>query len=426
MTAKRKSVIGDFGRYFTRPLLTVFALGFSSGLPLALTASTLTAWLKEANVDKATIGMFAAAGLPYTLKFIWSPLMDSLPFPVLTRLFGRRRGWMLATQIALAGSLLLMAAASPGMNVWMTFGVALLAAFCSASQDIVIDAYRVESLTPEEQGEGAAMIQLGYRLGMLASGAGGLYLAAKLGWQATYVAMAALTGIGMATAVLSPEPKAPRMHKAKAFAEWLRESVIAPLKDFMKHPAWLHILAFIVIYRLADAFIGGMTNPFLLETGFTKEEIAGIVKVFGTGATLLGAFAGGSLIMRFGTLHILFVAGLLHSATNLCYVWQVHAGHDATVLAIGTSLENFTGGIASSAVVAYLSNLCNVHYTATQYALLSSLSAMGRTLFSTPAGVVSKYLGWSGFFAFSALLALPGLVLILTLHRRLGSVRPKR
>ena len=408
--------------YYTRPLLTILCLGFASGLPLALTASTLSAWLFEAHVDKAAIGLFAAVATPYTLKFLWSPMIDSLRFPVLTSLFGRRRGWMLATQMALIGSLLLLAAASPDINPWATAAVALLVAFCSASQDIVIDAYRVEILTPEEQGEGAAMIQLGYRLGMLVSSAGALYLAAKLGWSATYVTMSVLMGIGIVTTLIAREPERSKdfFPKAKSLIAWLRESVIAPLADFMKHPSWWQILAFIVIYRLADAFIGGMTNPFLLEIGFKKEEIASIVKVFGTTATLVGTFSGGSLTARFGALRILFLAGLLHATTNLCYVWQAHVGADGAVLAISTSLENFTGGIAAAAFVAYLSNLCNVHYTATQYALLSSLAALGRAWFSTPAGYVAKYLGWSWFFSLSALLALPGLVLIITLNRRLG------
>jgi PAT family beta-lactamase induction signal transducer AmpG len=425
MVIRRQPFIKSLRHYFTRPLLIILCLGFSSGLPLALTASTLSAWLTEAHVDKTAIGLFAAVATPYTLKFLWSPFMDSLPFPVLTGMFGRRRGWMLATQIALAGSLLLLSAASPDINPWITAAVALLVAFCSASQDIVIDAYRVEVLTPEEQGEGAAMVQLGYRLGMLVSTAGGLYLAAKLGWQATYVTMAALMGVGIATTFLAHEPKAPRVHKAKEFVQWLRESVIAPLADFMKHPAWWQILSFIVIYRLADAFIGGMTNPFLLEIGFKKEEIAGIVKVFGIGPTLIGTFIGGSLTARFGALRILFLAGLLHGATNLCYVWQFHAGADATVLALSTALENFTGGIAAAAFVAYLSNLCNVHYTATQYALLSSLSALGRTWFATPAGFVAKHLGWGWFFTLSALLALPGLLLVYTLSGALEGAKVK-
>lgn len=413
--------------YFSRPLLTILFLGFSSGLPLALTASTLSAWLFEAHVDKTAIGLFAAVATPYSLKFLWSPFMDSLPFPVLTRLLGRRRGWILATQIALAGSLLFMAAASPAINPWATALVAVLIAFLSASQDIVIDAYRVEILSTEEQGEGAAMIQLGYRLGMLASSAGALSIADILNnWPVTYVTMAALMGIGIATTLTMREPQisGEPWQQARSFVPWLRESVIAPLADFMRHPAWWQILAFIVIYRLADAFIGGMTNPFLLEIGFQKSDIAKIVKVYGTIATLVGTFAGGSLTARFGALRVMFLAGLMHAATNLCYVWQAHVGADWGVLAFSTSIENLTGGIAAAGFVAYLSNLCNVHYTATQYALLSSLAALGRTWFSTPAGYVAKHLGWIPFFALSALLALPGLALILLLNRRLSASSP--
>jgi PAT family beta-lactamase induction signal transducer AmpG len=405
--------------YFTRPLLTVLCLGFSSGLPLALTASTLSAWLSDAKVDKTTIGLFAAVATPYTLKFLWSPLMDSLRFPVLTKLLGRRRGWMLATQLALVASLLLLAAASPALNPWATAAVALLVSFCSASQDIVIDAYRVEILSKEEQGEGAAMIQLGYRLGMIAATAGALNLADIMGWRGTYIIMSALMSVGIATTLVAQEPKAAAVKPAQDFIAWLRRAVIAPLADFVKHPAWRQILTFIVIYRLADAFIGGMTNPFLLELGFAKKDIGDIVKLYGTIATLIGAFAGGSLTARFGALRVMFLAGLLHGATNLCYVWQAHTGADHAVLAITTSLENFTGGLATAAFVAYLSNLCNVHYTATQYALLSSLSALGRTWLSTPAGYVAKQLGWNWFFALSALLALPGLLLIFTLKRKL-------
>lgn len=427
MTVRKQHLLSGLGNYFTRPLLTVLFLGFASGLPYSLTGSVLTAWLSDTHVDKTAIGLFAAVATPYALKFLWSPFMDSVHVPALTRIFGRRRGWMLVTQAGLVASLLLLASTSPDINPWVTAAVAVMIAFLSASQDIVIDAYRIEILQPEEQGEGAAMIQLGYRLGStLVASAGSLYLAEKIGWHATYVVMASLMGLGMVTTLFAQEPKVPGEKKAKKFIEWLRVSVIAPFADFMKHPSWWQILAFIVIYRFADAFIGGMTNPFLLEIGFKKDEIAQIVKAYGVAATIAGTFAGGSLTARFGVLRVLFLSGLLHGATNLCYVWQVYAGHDTTVLAVSTTLENFTGGIATSAFVAYLSNLCNIHYTATQYALLSSLSALGRTWFSTPAGFVAKHLGWSWFFALSALLALPGLLLILTLSRKLGAPVLKR
>lgn len=408
--------------YFTRQLFTILFFGFSSGLPLALTASTLAAWLFESHVDKAAIGLFAAVATPYTLKFLWSPVMDSMHVPLLSKLLGRRRSWILLTQIGLVVALLLLAVAEPDINPWVTASIAVLVAFLSASQDIVIDAYRVEILTPEEQGKGAAMAQLGYRLGMLASSAGALYCAAKLGWQGTYIAMACLMAANMITTILAPEPHiSGKEHASATFALWLKNSVIAPFANFMTHPHWILILTFIVIYRLADAFIGGMTNPFLLDIGFRKEDIASIVKIYGTAATLIGTFAGGSITSRYGALRVMFLAGLLHGLTNLLYVVQAHVGADGTVLAISVAVENFTGGIAAAAFVAYLSNLCNVHYTATQYALLSSLAAFGRTWLSTPAGYVAKTLGWGGFFTLSALLALPGLILLLILNKKLST-----
>ncbi len=412
---------GGLRSYLTWPLLCVLLLGFSSGLPLALTASTLTAWLFESHVDKSAIGLFAAVATPYTLKFLWSPLMDSLPVPLLTGWFGKRRGWILTTQIALIGALLLLAIAQPDINPWATAGVAVLVAFLSASQDIVIDAYRVDILTPQQQGQGAAMAQLGYRLGMIASSAGALHLAGTFGWQGTYVAMSGFMGIGILTTLFAREPYLPQdvPHGKPSFVQWFRESVIAPFADFMRHPSWWMILLFIIIYRLADAFIGGMTNPFLLDLGFKKEQIADIVKIYGTIATLVGTFVGGTLTARLGPLRLMFMAGLLHGVTNLFYVLQAQMGANIMVLALSTMVENFTGGIAAAGFVAYLSNLTNVHYTATQYALLSSLAAFGRTWLSTPAGWVAKQLGWSLFFGFSALLALPGLFLLIVLNKRL-------
>jgi PAT family beta-lactamase induction signal transducer AmpG len=408
--------------YFTRPLFTVLFLGFSSGLPLALTASTLGAWLFESHVDKTSIGLFAAVATPYTLKFLWSPIMDSLPVPVLSRMFGKRRGWILATQLGLVAAFLLMSFTRPDINPFATAMAAVLVAFLSASQDIVIDAYRVDILTPQEQGEGAAMTQLGYRLGMLLSGAGALKFAMHMSWQKTYWVMAAFMGIGILTTLLAREPAAPQeMGLApRKFLPWFRESVIAPFANFMRHPSWWMILVFVVTYRLADAFIGIMTSPFLLDIGFTKDDIANIVKIYGWTATIIGTFVGGTLTARLGPLRMMFTAGLLHAATNLLYVLQAQMGTNIAVLALGTALENFTGGLAAAAFVAYLSNLTNVHYTATQYALLSSLAALGRTLLATPAGWVAKHLGWSMFFLLSALLALPGLLLLVMLNKRLA------
>lgn len=407
--------------YFTKPLLVVLLLGFASGLPLALTASTLSAWLFEAKVDIKSISLFAAVATPYTLKFLWSPLIDSLPVPALSRLFGRRRGWLLATQVFSIAAIILLGLTDPLTHPFYTALAAVLVAFASASQDIVIDAYRVEILKPEEQGQGAAMAQLGYRFGMIASGAGALYLAEFHGWQVTYFVMAALLGIGILTTFWADEPAASReaVLANSSFAQWLQRSVIAPFADFMKHPSWLLILLFIVAYRLADAFIGSMTNPFLLDIGFTKPQIAEIVKVYGLIATLAGTFLGGWMVARYGAVRIMFVAGILHAITNLLFVVQAQIGVHLWFLGLSIAVENFTGGISAAAFVAFLSGLCNLHYTATQYALLSSFAAFGRTWLSTPAGTVKQWLGWELFFFFSALLAIPGLLMLWVLNKRL-------
>lgn len=407
--------------YFTRPLLTILLLGFFSGLPLALTGATLSAWLFDAKVDMTSIGIFAAVATPYTLKYLWSPVMDSTLAPLIGKRLGRRRGWLLLTQLLLLASLLLIATVNPGTAPFYTACAAVLVAFASASQDIVIDAYRVESLTPEAQGKGAAMIQLGYRLGMLVSGAGALALAQRQGWEQTYYIMAALFIPAILLTLCVKEPESdPLPATRRTAAQWLKDAVIDPFADFMTRDSWLLILAFIVIYRLADAFIGIMTNPFYLAIGFTKDDIAKIVKLYGILATLLGTFAGGMLVTRYGMIRMLFVSGALHAITNLLYVLQAQVGADTTILAFGVSMENFTGGISAAAFVAFLSRLCNRHYTATQYALLSSLAALGRTWLSTPAGWVAKQLGWETFFALSALLAVPGLIVLWVLSRRIG------
>lgn len=417
----------DLRSYLTRPLITVLFLGFSSGLPFALTAATLGYWLAEVNVDKTTIGLFGAVATPYALKFLWAPVMDSLPLPLFTRLLGRRRGWIIATQLALMSAIFLLAFARPDINPWMTALAAVLVAFTSASQDIVIDAYRVERLTPETQGQGAAMAQLGYQLGMIIAGAGAFSLDKRLGWQATYCIMALLVNVGIITTLLCKEPDAPGdvTSRAHSFLAWFRASVIAPFADFMRHPDWLLILLFIVVYKFADAFLGRMVSPFLHDMHFDKDDIAAIVKFYGTIATILGVFTGGALTRRYGALRVMFLAGLLHAFTNLLYVEQARLGANTHFLAFSMAVENFTGGVSSAAFVAYLSNLCNVHYTGTQYALLSSLAAFGRTWLSTPAGWVAKHLGWEWFFGLSALLAIPGLMLVVVLDRRLKATSPR-
>lgn len=409
--------------------MIVLLLGFSSGLPLALTAATLSAWLSESGVDKTAIGLFAAVATPYSLKFLWAPLMDAVPFPLLSKWFGRRRGWILATQIALALAIIGLGFADPSISPWHTALMAVIVAICSASQDIVVDAYRVEILAKEEQGIGAAMVQYGYRLGMLASGAGALALADHVSWTTTYLIMAAFMIVGILTILCSPEPQASAQLVPPARGRWLSETLIAPFANFMTNRSWLLILLFIIFYKLGDAFLGIMTNPFLLEIGFTKTQIAGVVKVYGLIATLLGVFLGGIMTYRMGTIRTLWICGIAHALTNLMFVVQARVGADIQVLALGIFMENLSGGMTSSAFVAFLSGLCHARYTATQYALLSSLAAMGRTWLTTSAGWTADTFGWEAFFIVAVLLAVPGLALLWVLQRQLpkkeeGAVAP--
>lgn len=409
--------------YFKPRLLVILCLGFASGLPLALTASTLSVWLAEAGVSKTAIGLFAAIGTPYALKFLWAPLVDGVSIPWLCRVFGRRRGWLFAAQLALAMGLLFLGLADPHINPWLTAAAALFVAIASATQDIVIDAYRVELLPPEEQGAGAAMAVLGYRFGMIAGSAGALYLAAYFSWFFTYVAMAALLAAGMLAALLAGEPKQGAALEAaergkKDLQEWLREHVAAPFADFMRRPHWMALLLFVLLYKFADAFLGVMTNPFLIEIGFSKEQIASVVKLYGLAATIAGSFIGGWMVARLGLMRSLWICGIGHGLTNLMFWVQAKMGADITVLALGISLENITGGMGTAAFVAYISSLTNIRFTATQYALLSSFSAFGRTWLSTPAGWFAEKLGWEWFFILATLLAIPGLVVLWWLARK--------
>ncbi len=401
--------------------ILVGLLGFFSGLPLALTASTLTAWLAEAGVERASIGLFAAIATPYALKFLWSPLLDGLPLPWLTRRLGRRRGWLLASQLLLVASLAAMGLTNPAMNPWATALAGVLVAVFSATQDTAVDAYRVERLSASEQGTGAAWATFGYRIGMLVSGAGALYLAEAVGWAQTYFAMAGVMSLGLLlTLALKPvagdEPSLAA--HAPSVPQFFKEFVIAPFRDFMTRPHWLAVLAFVVLYKLGDAFMGVMFNPFLLDLGFGKAQIAEVVKLYGLAATLLGTFAGGWLVQHIGMFRTLLLCGVAHMLTNLLLVAQAHIGADVHFLAFSVSMENVTGGMGTAAFIAYLSALCRVHYTATQYALLSSLAAFGRTWLSTPSGALAQAVGWPLFFAIASLMALPGLALLIWLEHR--------
>jgi PAT family beta-lactamase induction signal transducer AmpG len=442
----KRSWSAAFAAYLDRRVMLVLLLGFSSGLPLLLTFSTLSAWLKGEGISRSAIGAFALVGTPYALKFLWSPLIDRLSLPVLTQRLGRRRSWGITIQCLLIGAILALGATDPAQNLWVTGCLALGVAFLSASQDIVIDAYRVEILPPEAQGPGAGAVQTGYRLAMLASGAGALFVASAWGWFAAYATMAALVAVGLAVFLFGPEPAIvvspatrEREERAAAFlarrpdlqgnvarlAGWLYGAVVCPFAEFMSRPVWWAVLLFVVGYKTGEAMAGAMANTLYIESGFALEEIAWVSKIFGFGATIAGTLIGGALIARMGVMRALLLFGVLQSLGNLFYVVQAMAGHNVAALAVCVFAENLTAGMAGSALVAYLSGLCNVAYTATQYALLSSLTAVGRTLFASTSGWLADRFGWVDFFLITTVVTLPALLLLPWLARHYRTEPPQ-
>lgn len=418
---------GALAVYGDRRILCILFLGFSSGLPLALTGSTLSAWLAQGGVDKTTIGLFALVAIPYAYKFVWSPLIDGLRVPLLTRLLGRRRGWAVASQLALMAAIVTLGLVNPTQQPWTVAALAVVVAFLSATQDIVIDAFRVEILDEQAQGAGAAAVQLGYRVGMLVSGAGALFIAEFYGWTAAYATMAALIAVGIVTILLNREPQASTIAAAErpahGVAGWIKAHVIMPFADVLKRPDWAIILGFIVFYKFGDAVAGVMANPFYIETGFSLAEIAAISKLFGFVATLVGIVAGGVMVARFGIFRALLLCGILQMGSNLMFAIQAIVGHDTAMLAVTIAAENFTGGMGSAAFVAYISSLCSFAFTATQYALFSSLAVVGRTMLSSGGGWLADHTDWVSFFVLSAAAAIPGLLLLLFLMRRDGRAR---
>jgi PAT family beta-lactamase induction signal transducer AmpG len=400
-------------------LIAVLLMGFASGLPLALTFGTLSFWLSEVGISRTSIGLFALVGISYSLKFLWSPAIDRLPIPILTARLGRRRGWTLAIQPALALAILALGLTDPKSDPGATALAAVIVAFLSASQDIVIDAYRIELLRPEEQGAGAAATQWGYRFGMLAASAGALYAASFGGWSFAYGLMAGLMLVGMAAVWFTPEPGGIRLLEplpgGSALARvvaWLKRAVVAPFADMLGRRGALAILCFVILYKFGDALAGTMSNPLYVSLGFTKVEVANIGKAYGFVANLAGLAAGGVVVLRLGILPALLICGVLQMLSNLMYVLQAWAGHDLPILALTIGIENLTGGMGSAAFVAYLSGLCNLAFTATQYALLTSLAAVGRTTLSASGGALADALGWRPFFVLATLACLPGLILL--------------
>jgi PAT family beta-lactamase induction signal transducer AmpG len=428
----RPSFFDAISVYFKPRVLIVLFLGFSSGLPLALSGTTLLVWMRESGVDLGTIGLFALVGTPYTVKFLWAPLTDALEVPLLSRWLGRRRAWLVFTQLLLIAAIVFLGSCNPAVAPGQVALGALLVAAASATQDIVVDAFRVESLPENEQAAGMASYVAAYRVGMLVSTAGALFLvsgfqafgfAKQTAWQWGYVAMAAMVLIGTVTALLATEPENSRAAEAahahqKRFAR-VAEAAVGAFKDFMGYELALVMLAFVVLFKFTDALSGAMTAPFVIDLGFTRNEYAAIVKGVGLAALLLGGFAGGFVARALPLAASLWIGALLQSVANLSFSWLAVVGRDPTVLAIAITVENFTSAIGTVMFVAYLSALCkNPLHTATQYALLTALAAVGRTYLSSGAGFIAESTGWAWFFVICALAGLPSLVLLAWLQRR--------
>jgi len=417
---------GSIAEYRDRRVLLVLLMGFVSGLPFLLTYTTLSAWLATAGVRRAAIGAFAIVGTPYALKFAWSPLIDRLPPPLP---LGRRRGWGVTIQLALIAAILGLGLQDPHHHLVLMAVLAFVVTFLSASQDIVIDAWRVEILPLDLQGPGAGMIQTGYRLAMLTSGAGALVIAARAGWFAAYATMAALLAVGVLVFLFGPEPAVPpengRLHHGAAklggwhgLSSWFSTAVIGPFADFMRRPLWLVIIIFIVGYKLGEAMAAVMATPLYISLGFSLDEIAAVSKVVALFANVIGALAGGLITARFGLLRSLMICGVLQSAGNLFYVLQAAGGHRIGYLALCVAAENLTGAMAGVALIGYLSSLCSPAFTATQYALLSSLTAVGRTLVASSGGVLAERFGWVPFFLLTTVATIPALALLVWISRR--------
>src|ERR1700720_2425325 len=428
--------------YLQRRVLIVLLLGFSSGLPLALSGSTLLVWMRESGVDLGTIGLFALVGTPYTLKFLWAPLVDALHLPLFPRAFGRRRGWLVFSQLLLIVAILLLALTDPARSPLFVALGALLVAAMSATQDIVVDAFRVESLPESEQAAGMASYVAAYRIGMLVSTAGALFIvsgfegtgiARSSAWMWGYVVMATLVLIGTVTALAATEPEQSTRAEAAILTETAFERVlhaaVGAFSEFLaRRDAWA-ALAFVVLFKFTDAFSGTMTAPFVIDLGFTRNDYAAIVKGVGLAALLSGGFAGGFVARRYSLAASLWIGGVLQAVAHLSFSWLAIVGVNQWGLALAICAENFTSAIGTVIFVAYLSALCrNPLHTATQYALLTALAAVGRTYLSSGAGYVAKATGWPLFFVICVVVAVPSLILLTWLQRRghfdeLGPVR---
>ncbi|MDA0862119.1 MAG: MFS transporter [Proteobacteria bacterium] len=440
------TVTAFFKIYTQENVLRMLFLGFSAGLPLLLVFGTLSFWLREAGLELSAIGFFSWIGLVYAFKWAWSPLVDQLPIPVLTAKFGKRRSWLLVSQIAVGIGLFGIATSDPSKGMSALIGFALLTAFASATQDIALDAFRIESGLIEDQGAMAATYQMGYRLAMITSSAGALFLASwfdyteniyeREPWMYSYMCMASLMLVGMVTTILSPEPSAKTSQKdnewdtrsrLERLVSWFKNAAVMPFLDFIRRYRLqaIVLLAMISLYRISDIVMGVMSNPFYLDMGFSKQEIATVSKIFGVIMTILGALVGGSLIKYLGVFKILFIGAALSSLTNLLFAWLSVNEPSIGALALTVSADNFSAGIASAAFIAYLSSLTNIHYSATQYALFSSLMFLFPKSIAGWSGVFVETWGYAYFFLTTALIGIPSLALVWLIRKVSIEGKPK-
>ena len=413
--------------YLQEKVLVIFFLGFSSGLPFPLVYATLSAWLEDAGLERSTISTFAWLGFAYSLKFVWAPLVDTLRLPFLTPIFGRRRSWMLLAQASIGASLLVLAGVNPAEYVEVFALVALAVAFSSATQDIVIDAYRIESAADEMQGVLAAAYQYGYRISLLVSMAGALYLADLGSWSMTYTAMSGCMLFGIATTLWCREPDSAQSqspYRGDTYVEklgsWFRHAVADPFADFYARFGrfLILILVFVSLYRISDYVLGILANPFYLAIGFSKSEVATVAKIYGTWMTIVGVGAGGWAVLRFGVARCLVIATTLIASTNLFFAVMTEVGAELWMLAVTITADNIAQGFGGTVLIAYLSSLTNRDFTATQYALLSSFMALFPKFLAGFSGNVQESFGWLGFFLYAALLGVPAIVLAFVVAQR--------
>jgi PAT family beta-lactamase induction signal transducer AmpG len=404
-----KTTQSIFQVFQSRKMLALLFLGFSSGLPLFLTSKTLQAWMTVEGVDLKAIGLISLVSLPYTLKFIWSPLLDRFVPPFL----GRRRGWLVIMQVALILAIAAMALQQPRQALQLLAFNAVLIAFFSASQDIAFDAYRTDVLEPREMGAGAAVAVLGYRIALLVTGSLALILADQMPWSTVYLLMSLFMATGLFATLWAPEPKHPEQHPAS-----LADAVTLPFIEFFQRSGVVRgalILLFVVLYKLGDALVNNMSTPFLLPNtglGFSQTEIGAIQGGMGLLATIVGTLAGGAFLSKIGINRSLWIFGGLQAISNLAYFVLAQVGKNYSALVLTINIENFCAGLGTAAFVAFLMSLCNPRFSATQYALLSSLMALSRDILVAPAGILAKATGWSWFFLISIVVALPGLLLL--------------